>query len=226
MLALVVWAVRVFPTGHPARRASWAGLGFIGLEALLGAGLVLLRYVEQNASLGRVFYLCAHLTNTLLLVAVLAAAAYPGDPPGAPTPLPRPLSVALGLVLAAAVTGVVAALATPSIRPNRSPRASSVSSPAPPRRSCSCACCTPWWLCRRGAYLFLVARMSLEGRLRVWATGLVFAQFTAAFWMCCCWRRCGCRSCTWPWLWGVWLAFALGALETQRAELYSPKARA
>lgn len=76
VLALVWFARRLFPRGHAVRGWAWASLGFIIVEALLGAGLVLLEYVERNASAGRAVYLCAHLTNTFLLLAALAGTAW------------------------------------------------------------------------------------------------------------------------------------------------------
>ena len=72
VLVLLIWAFRAFPKGHAARRYAAASLVLILLEALLGAGLVLLRYVEKNASVGRAIYLSAHLANTQLLLGALA----------------------------------------------------------------------------------------------------------------------------------------------------------
>jgi heme A synthase len=81
VVALVVYAWRAFPRGHLARKASVYALVLILIEALLGAGLVLLDYVEQNKSLGRAAYLAAHLTNTLLLVGALVCTAWFGRRP-------------------------------------------------------------------------------------------------------------------------------------------------
>ena len=49
-----------------------ASVGFLIVEALLGAGLVLFNYVDKDQSAGRAFYLSLHLANTLLLLAALA----------------------------------------------------------------------------------------------------------------------------------------------------------
>jgi heme a synthase len=70
------WSRREFPPRHPARR--WAGwsLGFITVEALIGAGLVLLALVGENDSLARAGYLAAHLLNTFLLLGSLALTAH------------------------------------------------------------------------------------------------------------------------------------------------------
>ena len=75
VVAMFVWARRVFLPGSAARRwAAWA-LVFILTEALLGASLVLLGHVARNESVGRVYSLATHLINTFLLLASLALAA-------------------------------------------------------------------------------------------------------------------------------------------------------
>ncbi len=112
VLALVWFARRLWPRGHAVRRWAWASLGFIIIEALLGAGLVLLEYVEQNASAGRALYLCAHLTNTFLLLAALAGTAWHSMTEerwrfGAVSGWMR---AALAAVLLASITGAIAAL--------------------------------------------------------------------------------------------------------------------
>jgi heme A synthase len=71
VVALAVWAFRRFPPKHPVRRFAGASVGLILVEALLGAGLVLFRYVADNASIGRAIYLSAHLVNTLLLLGAI-----------------------------------------------------------------------------------------------------------------------------------------------------------
>ena len=115
-LALVVllclWAWRSFPAKHVARRAAGLSLLFLLLEALLGAGLVLFRFVAQNESAGRAIYLSAHLVNTQLLLAALTMTAFFGAP-RTPQLTERPqgtLLAALGIALAVSITGAVAAL--------------------------------------------------------------------------------------------------------------------
>src|SRR5947209_1981816 len=50
VIALAVWAFYAFPKAHAVRRfAIWA-LGFLLIEALLGAGLVLFRKVAHDQS--------------------------------------------------------------------------------------------------------------------------------------------------------------------------------
>ncbi|RKG88302.1 COX15/CtaA family protein [Corallococcus terminator] len=67
-VALYVWARRAVPKGHPARHAAGWALFFMLTEGLVGAGIVLLKYVAQNASLWRAVWMGVHLTNTFLLV--------------------------------------------------------------------------------------------------------------------------------------------------------------
>ena len=75
-VALCVWAFVVFPRRHAVRRYSILSLVFLLIEALLGAGLVLLRYVAKDQSVGRAWYLSAHLSNTLLLLGAFTATAW------------------------------------------------------------------------------------------------------------------------------------------------------
>jgi len=76
VVALVVWAFRAYRKGHPVRAGAVASLVFILVEALIGAGLVLLRLVGDNASVARAVYLSVHLANTFVLVGVLALTAW------------------------------------------------------------------------------------------------------------------------------------------------------
>jgi heme a synthase len=67
-VALYVWSRREFPQGHPGRRAALWALVFMLTEGLVGAGIVLLKYVAQDERLGRAVWMGVHLTNTFLLV--------------------------------------------------------------------------------------------------------------------------------------------------------------
>lgn len=109
---LAWWAWRAFAKGDLARRAAVASLVLIIVEALLGAGLVLLRYVEQNASMGRAVYLSAHLVNTMLLLGALALTAWAAGRAGVRFrgALEAPISWCVGAALLAGVTGAIAAL--------------------------------------------------------------------------------------------------------------------
>ncbi len=111
VVLLVVWAFRAFPSGHVLRRATLWALGFLFLEALLGAGLVLFDYVAKNVSVGRVVYLAAHLTNTQLLLASLAVVAWLASQPArSGRSLPASLAAALIAALIVCVSGAIAAL--------------------------------------------------------------------------------------------------------------------
>jgi heme A synthase len=108
---LAIWAFRAFPRGHRSRFFSVLSLAFFFVEALLGAGLVLFRYVAHNASAGRAVYLSAHLVNTQVLLATLALAAWFGGVRWREWRRP-PVSIlaALAVALVVAVSGAIAAL--------------------------------------------------------------------------------------------------------------------
>ena len=110
--ALCLWAYRLFPRGHRARTCAALSVVFLIVEALLGAGLVLLQYVEHNASAGRAAYLSAHLVNTQILLAMLTLTAwFCCDPVARPWPrAPKLLVAALPVAIVVAVSGAIAAL--------------------------------------------------------------------------------------------------------------------
>ncbi len=111
---MAVWAARRFPRTHRVRRAAAASLGFIVVEALLGAALVLFRLVGDNPSLTRGVVGALHLANTMLLVACLALAAWwASGSPAAAWPRGRGAWVwgtALGGLVLVGASGAVAAL--------------------------------------------------------------------------------------------------------------------
>jgi len=115
VVGLVVWAFRAFRRGHPVRGGAALSLLFIVVEALIGAGLVLLQLVADNASVARAVYLSVHLVNTFVLVAVLALTAWWASG-GAPSrwrgrgALGRHVAGVLAATLALGVSGAVAAL--------------------------------------------------------------------------------------------------------------------
>lgn len=76
VVGLFWWSRRAFPAGHRARTAALWSLVFICTEALVGAGLVLLHLVGDDASPLRAIYLAVHLFNTFLLLAALALTAH------------------------------------------------------------------------------------------------------------------------------------------------------
>ena len=72
-LVLALWARRVFPAGHRARRWAMYSLMFMLIEAAIGAGIVLLGLVADDASPLRAGYIAVHLTNTMFLVGAMTA---------------------------------------------------------------------------------------------------------------------------------------------------------
>ena len=76
VVALLVAVFRARPARHPARRAAAWSLGFVVAEALIGAGLVLLKLVANDSSPARGFYMVTHLVNTFLLLAALTLTAH------------------------------------------------------------------------------------------------------------------------------------------------------
>jgi heme A synthase len=113
--ALLFWALRLYPRGHRVRKAAIVTMAFMLLEALLGAGLVLLELVAENASMVRAFSMVAHLVNTFLLVGSLTITAWWASGgerfrlrgQGTVAPL---LALGLLAVLAVGATGAIAAL--------------------------------------------------------------------------------------------------------------------
>lgn len=113
VLLLCIWAFRLFPGRHRVRRFAVLSLAFILIEALLGAGLVLLEYVAQNASIGRAFYLSAHLANTQVLLAMLALCAWFARPLADESNIARivpRLAGALPVLMIVSISGAIAAL--------------------------------------------------------------------------------------------------------------------
>ena len=76
VLAMLVAAFWLYPKRHIIRKYALASFGFLLVEALLGAGLVLFRMVARDQSAGRIWYLSAHLINTMLLLATLTITAW------------------------------------------------------------------------------------------------------------------------------------------------------
>jgi cytochrome c oxidase assembly protein subunit 15 len=113
---LVIWCWRVTSRRHWGRYSAILATVFLANEALLGAALVLLDHVAQDKSAGRVFFLCLHFGNTLLLLATLSlTAAWLSNGSGSFTLIRNPREiVAIGMGLLATmligITGAVAAL--------------------------------------------------------------------------------------------------------------------
>ena len=83
VLVAYLWSRRLWPEGSLSRKAAGWALGFMIIESLLGAGLVLFQWVDTNESIARALVQPIHLTNTLLLSgaigAILWAEALKGD---------------------------------------------------------------------------------------------------------------------------------------------------
>jgi len=116
VLVMTVLAFRRRPKGHPMRPAAVASLVFILLEAAIGAGIVLLEHVADDASVARVYWMGAHLVNTFLLVGALGLTAWL-SPEDAKRPrlagqgaVPLAIGAALVAILLVGVTGAVTAL--------------------------------------------------------------------------------------------------------------------
>ncbi len=68
VFALTWLTFRCLSAPHPARRAALWVCAFLIVEALVGAGLVLLELVGNNSSVGRAAIMGVHLINTFALV--------------------------------------------------------------------------------------------------------------------------------------------------------------
>jgi heme A synthase len=112
-IALCAWAFAAFPKKNEVRRYSVLALIFLGTEALLGAGLVLFRYVAHDLSAGRAWYLSLHLTNTMLMIGAYTIAAWLASQEQRTIKLlsiPAKLWIAVLAIFAVSITGAVAAL--------------------------------------------------------------------------------------------------------------------
>jgi cytochrome c oxidase assembly protein subunit 15 len=119
VIALVVFAFRLFPRRHIVRRLSVMVAVFTVTEALIGAALVLLGHVGANSSPHRAYTLAVHLLNTMVLLAAMAltgwfasATANRREETSVEAPISRALLVCAPLAfLVTSVTGAIAALA-------------------------------------------------------------------------------------------------------------------
>lgn len=115
IVGLLVWALRLFGRGHPARKAAIASCVFLVIEALVGAALVKLDLVARNASPARGVWMAAHLVNTFALLGALALTAYGARVEATELrPWSKPAWVALGGafagMLVVGTSGAIAAL--------------------------------------------------------------------------------------------------------------------
>ena len=112
-VCLCIWAFAAFPKKHAVRRYSVYTLVFLVIEALLGAGLVLFRYVAHDLSAGRAAYLSLHLTNTMLLVGaytITAWLAFRDQTAFKLSTISTRLRIAVLAIFAVSITGAIAAL--------------------------------------------------------------------------------------------------------------------
>jgi len=113
LIVMCVWAFRLFARGHPGRFFAETSVVLMAIEALLGAGLVLFRYVAHDQSAGRAVYFSAHLLNTMLLLGAIATTAWIASSETATLKfreVPRLLVAAILVTLVVSVTGAIAAL--------------------------------------------------------------------------------------------------------------------
>jgi cytochrome c oxidase assembly protein subunit 15 len=112
-VALCVWAFLAFPKKHGVRRYSVFTILFLLVEALLGAGLVLFRYVAHDLSAGRGWYLSLHLTNTMLMMGAYTITAWLASRDQTGIKLwaaSSRLRIAVILTFVVSITGAIAAL--------------------------------------------------------------------------------------------------------------------
>jgi heme A synthase len=116
LLVIGLWwgSRRAFPRRHPVRTWAAVSLALIVVEAMIGAGLVWMGWVAEDASLGRAISIPLHLGVTFSLLASLTMAAWRAARPAAPEAGPRNgpwLSAGLlgGMVLVG-MTGALTAL--------------------------------------------------------------------------------------------------------------------
>jgi len=112
-IALAIWAFLAFPKKHAVRRYAVLAFVFLLIEALLGAGLVMFRYVAHDLSVGRAWYLSLHLTNTMLMMGAYTITAWLASRAQTAINLsnmPSKLQLAVLAAFAVSITGAIAAL--------------------------------------------------------------------------------------------------------------------
>ncbi len=67
-IVAVVWARRIVPAGHPARRAAWAFLALVIQEGLVGKVLVELGWTSRDQRVERGYGVAVHLVSTFMLL--------------------------------------------------------------------------------------------------------------------------------------------------------------
>ncbi|MEJ7615898.1 MAG: COX15/CtaA family protein [Pyrinomonadaceae bacterium] len=116
IVALAIWAWRIYPRGHRVRKGAGLSVVFLLTEALIGAGLVRFELVADNASVARALFMSIHLANTFVLIATLTATAWWASGgsslgfKGQESKLAFAFAVALAAVMVLGMSGAVAAL--------------------------------------------------------------------------------------------------------------------
>ncbi len=105
----LVWALRLFPRGHGARRSAGWAMFFMVTEAGVGAGLVLFEMVAGNKSVGRAAWMAAHLLNTFVLIGAITMTRHRARSPERTRPPPA-LAAGMAGMLLVAMSGAIAAL--------------------------------------------------------------------------------------------------------------------
>lgn len=114
-LVLYVVARRTSALGSPVRRAAAWVVFFELMEGAVGASIVLLRYVGNDASAARAVWVAAHLTNTFFLLVALVVTALrasgvgPASEPASAT-RKRLVGLAIALSIVVGIAGAITAL--------------------------------------------------------------------------------------------------------------------
>lgn len=74
-IVMVVWAIRAFPKGHPAKKFAGVFLLFTLLEGWIGRHLVVNGLVTSNDTVQRAIWMGVHVISTFMLLGSIAAAA-------------------------------------------------------------------------------------------------------------------------------------------------------
>lgn len=110
---LCLWSFLAFPKKHALRRYAVYAVILLVIEGALGAGLVLLRQVAHDQSVGRGWSMSLHLTNTMLLMGaytIMAWLASRGQAKINLAGISTKLRMAVLTTFAVSITGAIAAL--------------------------------------------------------------------------------------------------------------------
>ncbi|MEA3503052.1 MAG: COX15/CtaA family protein [Actinomycetota bacterium] len=112
VIALFMFAVRLYEKGNRVRNAAAASLALLLFESVLGALLIIFGWVDQDASIGRIIVVPIHLLNTYILIGALTFTAWwsSGNPgPTKPVDARQRRSLILG-ALGILLIGAIGAL--------------------------------------------------------------------------------------------------------------------